>query len=335
MRIVFFGTSRFAVPALEALVNAGMRPVLVVTTPDAPVGRKRVLSPSPLKAKALELGLEIIQPKTLKGGSRADASLPPKNPEVLAKISAVKPDVGVLAAYGKIIPKALIEAFPKGIVNVHPSLLPRWRGATPIQAAMLAGDEKTGVTLTLLDEEVDHGPILAQQELRMPNDKTQMSNVSYPALHDMLAELGADLLVETLPKWVAGELSPSPQEHSKATFCKKLSREDAKIDWSKPAVEIERMVRAFNPEPGTWMEYEDRKRDEKKILKILKVSLLSSSYRLSSTLMAGTFFEHEKKLAVQCGTDALILEIVQPEGKKPMPGADWLRGHRGAMTNDL
>jgi methionyl-tRNA formyltransferase len=256
--------------------------------------------------RARELGLPTIQPKTL------------KDPEVRDRVAAVNPDAGVLAAYGKIIPQALIALFPKGILNVHPSLLPRWRGPTPIQSAILAGDEKTGVTIILLDEEVDHGPILAQRELKMTNDKIQMSNVDYGTLHDTLATLGAELIVETLPKWLAGALPPTPQEHSRATYCKKFTREDAKIDWTQSAEEIDRLVRALNPEPGTWTD----------AIKIFRVRAIMHD----STQEPGTVFEYEKKPAVQCGgKSAVVLELVQPEGKKPMTGDAFLRGHRGLI----
>lgn len=326
-RLVFFGTSSFAVPVLEALVRAGLRPVLVVTTPDAPVGRKQILSPSPIKAKALELGLEIIQPKTL------------KDPEVLAKISTAKPDVGVLTAYGKIVPKVLIDAFSKGILNIHPSLLPRWRGPAPIQATILAGDEITGVTIILMDEEVDHGKILAQQELEIRNWKLE----NYETLHDKLAKLGAEMITEVLPQWMTGRLSPVLQEHTKATFCKKFTREHAKIDWSKSAQEIERMVRALNPEPGTWTTYSAERLAQSaeylkvccqgsdlRILKILAVQTFQHSQECRN-VVAGRMCEYDGKPVVQCGKGALILERVQPEGKKPMSGDAFLRGNRGLI----
>jgi methionyl-tRNA formyltransferase len=364
MRIVFFGTSAFAVPILEKLVGnkATFRPVLIVTAPDAPVGRKKIPTPPALKVKAKELGLAIFQPASLK---TADA---------LETIKATKPDVGVLAAYGKIIPKPIIDLFPKGILNVHPSLLPRWRGPTPIQAAILADDQKTGATIILIDEEVDHGPILAQRELPITN--YQLPN--YPILHDALAKLGADILAETLPKWMSNELSPAPQDHAAATFCRKFSRQDAKIDWSKPAEEIDRMVRALNPEPGTWTVYRgkqqetrnrwetknkeqdtrdkklkilqeaqpfsnsrelenrkiDRKIDEWRMLKILTARTFQHSQECRNVVRGG-ICAHEGRPVVKCGAGALMLEIVQPEGKKPMSGEAFLRGHRDLISTIL
>jgi methionyl-tRNA formyltransferase len=356
MNIVFFGTSAFAAPILEKLVGNGatFRPALVVTAPDALAGRKQILSPSPVKTKALELNLGVIQPKTL------------KDPEITAKVLKAKPDVGVLTAYGKIIPKPIIDLFPKGILNVHPSLLPRWRGPTPIQSAILAGDEQTGVTIILLDEKVDHGPILAQQKLEIGNWKLE----NYDTLHEKLAKFGADLLIEVLPKWLDNRLSPAPQNHTAATFCRKFSREDAKIDWQKPVEEIDRMVRALNPEPGVWTTYQDKGQETMgRASNILQAQPFSNSrelenselknrklenrkmegWRMLKILTARTFqhsiecwnvvtggiCSHEGRPVVKCGAGALILEIVQPEGKKPMSGEAFLRGHRDLIDTIL
>ncbi|MFN7088517.1 MAG: methionyl-tRNA formyltransferase [Candidatus Paceibacteria bacterium] len=313
-RIVFFGTSSFALPALEALCQKGLQPVLVITTPDAPVGRKQILAPSPVKIKARALGLSVYDPKTL------------KSEEVISRISQIEPEVGVLAAYGKILPKALIDLFPNGILNIHPSLLPRWRGPTPVQSAILAGDEKTGVTIFLIDEELDHGAILAQKELEIENLKLE----TYQTLHDKLAKLGAELLLETLPLWLEGKITPLPQNHNQATFSKKFTRKDAKIDWQKSAVEIDRLVRALNPEPGVWAIWNKPRgttTSTQTILKILEGEAISNLRNLESK-NPGEIFEYEGKLAIKCGDGALILRTIQPEGKKPMSGEDFLHGHK-------
>ncbi len=313
MRLIFFGTSRFATFILQELVYSGMPPLLVITNPDSISIKTRLPSFSPVKSKALELGLAIFQPQNL------------KEPEVLLKIKDLKPDVGVLAAYGKIVPKALIDIFPKGILNVHPSLLPRWRGPTPIQSTILAGDEKTGVTIILIDEKVDHGPIIAQKELKILDDKIQVSNADFLTLHDALAKLGAKLLVEVLPKWLKAEISPTPQDDSQATFCHKFGFKDAKIDWSKPEIEIERMVRAFNPEPGTWTEMKTQE-GKVKILKILNGKAVLDLKEFENR-MTGEIFEYKGRALVKCGRGAFILERVQPEGRKPISGADFLHGY--------
>jgi len=322
-KIIFFGTGKFAVHILEKMTEAGFGPDLVITSPDAPRGRDRILAPSAVKVAAAALGLEVFQPITLKDNA------------AIERIEAIRPKVGVLAAYGKLIPKALIDIFPKGILNVHPSLLPRWRGPTPIQATILAGDEKTGVTIILLDEEVDHGPILAQRELPITN--YQLPKIDYTTLHNLLAEMGADLLVETLSKWLSGELSLTPQNHAAATYCKKFTRQDAKIDWSRSAEDIDRMVRALNPEPGTYTELKSQN-EKIKILKILSTQLFAYSRELENSgggqelenlenRRIGEIFAYKTKPVVKCGKDALVLERVQPEGKKPMSGEDFFRGH--------
>lgn len=252
MNFVFFGTPKFSEVVLKRLIVAGFVPSLVVTNPDRPVGRKGVITPPPVKVLAQKHGLPVAQPTELS----ADSQLLITNCQF-----------AVLAAYGKIIPKEFIAAFPKGIIVVHPSLLPRYRGATPIQSAILGGDETTGTTLILMDEKVDHGPVLAKRKLEFPRLRQDfggqvISNTTYTELHDALAELSADLLVETLPKYLSGEIRPEPQDEALATYTKKFSTDDAFVseaDLEKAqneggdiAVTIDRKIRALNPEPGTW-----------------------------------------------------------------------------------
>lgn len=314
-RLIFFGTSRFALPTLAKLLESGFRPELVVTTPDAFRGKKQLLTPPPVKSKALELGLEVYQPADLKA------------PEVIAELKKRAPTVGVLVAYGKIVPKAVIDLFPKGILNVHPSLLPRWRGATPIQAAIRAGDEVTGVTVILIDEDVDHGPILGQRTVRID------ASEDYRILHDRLAAEAAELLGEVLPQWLAGKISAKAQDPSKATFCQKLASDAGRIDWSRPAVDIDRQVRALNPEPGTYTWYRENDGSER-MLKILKVGV-ASLFQAGVPAVPGVVFEYDSKLAVTCGNGAILLETVQPEGKKPMSGEEFLRGHKKLVSQIL
>lgn len=351
-RIIFFGSAefaltelKFAVVVLEKLCEAGFPPVLVVTTPDAPVGREQVLTPSPVKVKAKELGLEVFTPEKL-------------DQEAIAKIKSFAPEVGISVVYGKIIPKELIEIFSKRILNIHPSLLPRFRGPTPIQSAILAGEEKTGVTIMLVDEEVDHGPILAQREFSIflpagdlpKGDNSQFSNLNYNTLHDELVKIGVALLLETLPRWLAGEITSVPQDHSKATFTRKFTREDGKINWQKSAEEIDRQIRALNPEPSTWTEFKARN-EERKILKIIEAQPLTlspfdstqgdperkpnGSRERVSGKQEGEVFLENGELAVRCKDGSLILKTVQPEGKKPMTGQDFLRGHREIIGKDF
>ncbi|MFY9462661.1 MAG: methionyl-tRNA formyltransferase, partial [Candidatus Sungiibacteriota bacterium] len=232
-RILFLGTPEFALPALQALIDAGYLIVGVVTQPDEPIGRKQVLTPPPVKVLAEQYDIPVFQPLRLDARDFAD------------KIP--RPDLFIVAAYGKIIPKAILDIPRFGVINIHPSLLPRWRGPSPIQAAILAGDAATGVTIMKIDEQMDHGALIANYKLQITNYKT-----TYLELHNQLAEAGAKLLIEILPRWVAGEIAPIAQDETHATYCKLLTKNSGRIDWGKPAEEIERMIRAYHPWPGTW-----------------------------------------------------------------------------------
>lgn len=270
------GTSEFGMIILEELCQSEYKPILVVTTPDKLVGRKQILTPPPVKVLAEKFKVLVKQPEKILN--------------LKSEILNLKPDLIVVAAYGQILPKEILEIPKYGCLNVHPSLLPRWRGPSPIQYTILNGDKKTGITIILMDEKIDHGPIVA-----MSNAKCQMSNVTYKELHDKLAELGAKLLIETIPKWIKGEIKPKPQDESKATYTKILTREDRKIDWKKPIDYIERQVRALNPGPGTYTLYKG------KILKILEAEIQNNK---------------------------LIIKKVNLAGKKPMSFEDFLHGHQ-------
>ncbi len=244
MKYIFFGTPDFAAIVLEKLIAAGMPPALVVTNPDKPIGRQKAMTSPPVKRMIKDQGLttHVIQPEKL-------------SPELFRDQDW---DFFLVVAYGKIIPKEILEIPRLGALNVHPSLLPKYRGPTPIQSAILNGDEKTGVSIMLLDEEVDHGPILAQRELQ----NYEIRSTKYVSLSDALANLGANMLVEILPKYVRGEITPVPQDHAKATFTKKFSTEDAFVPFEdlvsalngdvEKSARIQRMIRALNPEPGVW-----------------------------------------------------------------------------------
>ena len=242
MKYIFFGTPQFAVTVLEKLISAGLTPVAVVTNPDRPAGREKILTPPPVRTFARTFVQKCEQPEEL------DASF-------AQQLESYNADVFVVAAYGKILPKWLIEMPPKGTIGVHPSLLPKYRGATPIQTAILNGDEETGVSLYVLDEKVDNGPILA-------NFKFQISNFeTYSSLSEKLAEEGGELLAEVLPKYVNGEIAPHPQNEKEATYTKKFTNEDgfvpydeitmSQIDISK-SVYIHQKIKALNPEPGVY-----------------------------------------------------------------------------------
>ncbi|MDO8654825.1 MAG: methionyl-tRNA formyltransferase, partial [bacterium] len=249
MKTIFFGTSEFGAIVLQEIVRAGIIPALVVTTPDKPAGRKLQLRPSEVKQAALELHIPFLQPETLQG-------------EVLSELRLMAPDLFLVAAYGKILPQELLDIPKQGSLNVHPSLLPKYRGAAPVQAVLLNGDETTGVTVMLMDKDMDHGPILAQREFLIGN-----TLFTYPELHDKLAEIGGALLAETIPLWIAGKTQAVPQEDSEATYTERLTKEAGNVDWSRPALYIERQVRALQPWPGAYT--------QGKTLKILKARVLS------------------------------------------------------------
>ncbi|MBI2552621.1 methionyl-tRNA formyltransferase [Candidatus Uhrbacteria bacterium] len=302
-RLVFFGTPEFAVPTLTALDDAGFEIAAVVTQPDKPVGRGLRVETPPVKVKAEELGLTVLQPLSL-GNAATSLS------------DELRADFGVVVAYGKIIPKDVLNVFPRGILNVHPSRLPKYRGPSPIQAAILNGDRETGVTIMLLDEGMDHGAILAQAKIAITPKATGNS------LNETLAQTGAKLLVETLPKYLAGEIKPQEQDHAQATYTKILTREDGHIDWNKPAQYIERQVRAYDAWPGTWTLWERRR------LKILRAVLRHNTIGCAANRAPGYVWKPEdRRLAVNCGAGSLILEQLQIEGKKPMSADEFLRGY--------
>lgn len=311
MNIIFFGTPQFSTVLLEALVEAHMPPVVVITAPDKPAGRGQLLTSPSVKKYADAHHIPVLQPKKL------------KDEQFLKTLQEYKADVFVIAAYGKILPAALLDLPPKGTINVHPSLLPRHRGPSPIQGALLAGDSTTGVTLMLTDTEMDHGPIISSAQFQIPD-----SHITYMQLHDILASLGGTLLVKTLPKWIAGEIQAQEQDHQKATYTKLLTKEDGHIDWTKSAENIDRMVRALNPWPGTWnyvktssefgssasaTVYSEAELPNKRI-KILAGHPTNEP----STTSSGTLVKTKNGRTAVCTKDALYeINTVQMEGKKP------------------
>ncbi len=298
-RIVFMGTPTFAVPALRALA-ARHRVVGVVTQPDRRAGRGRRLVFSPVKEVALELGVPLFQPTTL------------RTEEAVQRLAAWQPEVIVVAAFGQILRRPVLELPPWGCLNLHASLLPRYRGASPVAAAILAGETTTGVSLMLMDEGMDTGPILARKSCPIAPDDTTGS------LTARLAEMGAQLLLETLPGWLAGEVQAVPQDETQATYCPLLRKEDGRLDWSRPAVYLDRQVRAYNPWPGAFTDWQGKR------LKVLRACPRSEGVEgepgLVVTLPSG--------LGVVTGEGVLELLEVQLAGKKPLPAAAFARGRR-------
>ncbi len=315
-RLVFFGSPDYAVPSLRAcLALPDTQVVAVVTQPDRPRGRSGAPAPTPVKAAAIEGGVPVIlQPEKV----RRDTT---------AALAALAPDVGVVAASGHILPTHLLEAFPRRVINVHASLLPRHRGASPVASAILAGDAVTGATIMEVVREVDAGPVIAQVETRIdPLDTTGV-------LTDRIADLGAALLAEVLPRWVAGAITSTPQDTALATHAPKLARADGLIDWSLPAEVIARRIRAFHPWPLAFTTYRG------------EPFTIHRAWPLATDTGAppGTVVEGDRgdltpllpgrlaRAVVACGTGALALLTVQRPGKRPAEIEDYLNGDRALI----
>jgi methionyl-tRNA formyltransferase len=301
MRVVFLGSGRFAIPSLEALLAAGHDVAAVVTQPDKEKGRGRALAPPPLKPVALARGLDVLQPPRIKA------------PEALETLRGLRPEVQVVVAYGQILPRAVIDVAPRGTVNVHGSVLPRYRGAAPVQWAIVNGETETGVSSMLIDEGMDTGPVLLTRT--EPIHATDTA----PELEDRLARLGAELLVETLAGLQAGTVSPAPQDAALATYAPLIRKEDGRLDWSQPAAALDRRVRGFHPWPGAVTTLGGRE------MKVLRARVEPGGPGEPGTVIA----VDRDGIVVACGENTrLRLLDVQPESRKPMPAAAFAAGAR-------
>ena len=303
-RIVFMGTPEFAVPALEALVASGETVVAAITQPDRASGRGRHVTPTPVKAVALRNAIAVHQPDTL------------RETGIRAELARLAPDLIVVAAYGKLLPRAILDLPPRGCINVHASLLPRHRGAAPVQWAILEGDATTGVTIMQMNEGLDEGDILVQRSEPIGPTDTGAT------LAARLAHLGARTLVEAIHDLRAGRIEPQPQDPSRATFAPRIRKEMGRIDWREAAVRLERKVRAFQPWPTAYSSLEGRQ------LKILHAAVRTTAAAGAPpgtvTVSAGD------GITVATGDGALALLVVQIEGRKALSAADFLHGHRVA-----
>ena len=302
--IVFMGTPQFAVPSLRALAE-GPYMITVVTQPDRPAGRGGKLTSPPVKALAAEFGLPVMQPPSL------------RDPDFRARLAELRPEVTVLVAYGEYLAPALLDLPRRGSINLHPSLLPRWRGSTPIQSAILAGDEVTGVSIILMDRGLDTGPVLAQKSVPIGAEETQ------PELAARLAEEGAALLSETLPRWLRDEIEPVPQGEEGATLTRTLQKEDGLLDWDRPAEELARRVRALQPWPGTYTHWDGR------LLKVLQARAVevTEAPEAPGTVGVSTDAAGRKCLVVWTPQGALELVRVQLEGKAVVEARSLLSGY--------
>ena len=291
------GSPDFALPSLRALAK-GYEVAGVVTQPDRASGRGREIKMPPVKTLAQELGLPLIQPEKL------------RVPEAMDQLRAWAPDLVVVAAFGQILKKDVLELPRYGCINVHASLLPRWRGAAPIHAAILAGDEETGVTIMQMDVGLDTGPMLAQRSIRLTSADTAGS------VTQALSTLGADLLIETLPRWIAGDIQPQGQDDTLATYAPMLKKEEGRLDFARDVNELERQIRAFHPWPGAYLELDTT------LLKVNRAHVEQGKAEVGQRLVV----QHQPAVGGRGGI--LVLDEVQPAGKKSMSGKSFLAGAR-------
>ena len=296
-RVVFFGSPDFAVPTLRALLGSPWRPLAVVTQPDRPSGRGRKLARPPVAELAADAGIAVLQPERLRA------------PEAIAAIVELAPALQIVAAYGQLLPAAVLDAPRYGTLNVHASLLPRWRGAAPISAAIAAGDAETGATIMLVDETEDTGPILAQRATPIGERETAGE------LSDRLAALGAALLLETIPRWLAGEIEPQAQDDSLATRARRVRKEAGAIDWSQSAAQIARQIRAYTPWPGAFAALDGQ-----------RVRLAAATAEPGGGAVGEIVSVDEDAIRVAAGEGIAAVERLQRAGKRELSAAEFARG---------
>lgn len=299
-RIVFMGSPEFAVPALQALIDH-FHVVGVITQPDRPAGRGRILTPPPVKTLAIASGLQVIQPERI------------RQPEAMQQLKTWLPDAIVVAAFGQILQQEVLGLPPYGCINIHASLLPRWRGAAPIHAAILHGDQLTGVSIMRMDKGIDTGPVFSQQSIEILPDDTSAS------LGSRLATAGANLLIDTLPDILSGGLPPQPQDESQATYAPMLKKEDGQLDFTQPAQSLVNRVLAYNPWPGAFITWQNQ---------LLKIHQARTMRLKSPDRIPGKRLVLDGYPAMTTSDGCLVFTVVQPAGKKPMDGKTFLTGAR-------
>lgn len=300
-RTIFYGSPDFALPVLAALIDSSWRPIAAVTQPDRPAGRGRSPKPPPVKQLARDRGIPVLQPERL------------RDQAAIAEIAALRPQLQIVAAYGQLLPAPILDLPEHGTLNVHASLLPRWRGAAPVHAAILHGDRETGATIMLLDQTEDTGPVLARRPTSIAASETAGQ------LSDRLAALGSQLLLETIPPWLDGDIAPEPQDHSRATRARRIAKAAGKIDWSRPAIEIERQVRACTPWPGAFTTAEGTQ------LRIAKAEWIPTIPDRPGA-QPGRLGISGDWIGVQTGQGTLALRRLQRAGKREMSAAEFARG---------
>ena len=301
MKIAFMGTPEFAVTVLEGLLNTKHEVGLVATQPDKAKNRGKKIQYTPVKEKALEHNIKVLQPEKVRG-----------NEEFLEELKDYRPDIIVVAAYGQILPKEVLELPKYGCVNVHASLLPRLRGAAPIQRAIIEVDEETGVTIMQMSEGLDTGDMLAKESIKI-------GTMNYSMLHDALAEIGARLMVHTLDLIEEGKISPEPQDDSKSSYAEMVFKQEGKIDFTRQPEAVERLIRGFDPWPGAFCEYEDM------VMKLWKAQPLCEN----TGKEPGTIIEVSARgIKIACGDGTLLVSEIQIPGKKRVAVSEYLKGNQ-------
>lgn len=309
-RIIFMGSTEFSAPILFSLIKS-FQVVAVITETDKPAGRNKKMVEALPKIIAERENIHCLQPERIKG-----------NKELLEKIASLSPDVIVVAAYGQILPKEILNLPKHGCVNVHPSLLPEYRGASPIQTALLKGEKKTGVTLIMMDRGMDSGDIIAQEPVEIAEED------NYDTLGRKLAEAASFLLIRTLPEFIADQIKLIVQDDTRATYCSKIKKEDGRIDWDKPANEILNKIRAFSTWPGSYSSYENRK------IEIVKAEPRPGEDYFDQYAI-GQVYREKNKICVQCAEGSIILQEVKLEGKNKTAINDFVNGHQSFIGSIL
>jgi len=312
IKIVFFGTSDFSVRILEGLLANGYEIAMAVTQPDKKAGRKQKIIGSPVKRFTETEGVKIFQPDNLKEKS------------VFRELKSVDADVFIVASYGNILPKELLDLPKFGSINLHASLLPKYRGASPVQSAILSGDNETGVTLMLMNEKMDEGDIINQKKISIGKNDTAVS------LMEKLGTLGENLILESLPKWINGKINAQKQNSSEATYCGMIRRENGQIDWSRPAEKIFRQWRALQPWPGVYTYLNEKNRNL-----MIKLNRMTINEKVDTGEKPGKVVQFNQEIGVQAGSGIVILESVQMEGKRDMAIGDFIKGHHDFLSSIL
>ncbi|MFC2027170.1 methionyl-tRNA formyltransferase [Chloroflexota bacterium] len=304
MRVAFMGTPQFSVPTLERLNSSEHEVMAVYTQPDKPSGRGKTATSTPVKRIAEEHSLSVFQPASLRDEAEVE------------RLATLNLDAIVVVAYGQILPQEILDIPKFGCLNIHPSLLPKYRGAAPVAAAILAGDEETGVSVMLMDSGMDTGPVVSQQKVSIePHDTTE-------SLEQKLANVGADLLMKTLPEWIEQKMVPERQDNSRVIYSKHISKKDGEMNWLFSAVELERRVRAFYPWPGCFTYWQG------KVLKILNAVALPGANHVEPGVVVALSQDSEIPIGIGTGDGVLGIYRIQIEGKKPNTSSDFIRGQR-------